>query len=196
MSVARRPVPATVGILTFTSSIETVEATIRSVLDFAEIIVCDGGSTDGTRELAAALGCRVIDQTPEFLDGHGRLINEAGVQEQILAAASFDWVFLLDHDLPPRGRILERVINRLVWTRVGIPELVRTAREVRRIDHRQDDIHLVDEHLPALPDAHVSGIRRRQSKHIGGDAHSQRPERAAYEAELVTNHLRASAAAG
>jgi glycosyltransferase involved in cell wall biosynthesis len=91
-------VPVTVGILTYTSSIQCVEAAIRSALEFDDILLCDGGSTDGTRELASSLGCRIIDQAPEFLDGDGRLINEAGVNEQILAAASHDWVFFLDHD--------------------------------------------------------------------------------------------------
>jgi glycosyltransferase involved in cell wall biosynthesis len=87
-----------VGILTYTSSIATVEATIRSVLDCAEIIVCDGHSTDGTRELAASLGCRVIDQDDRLLDDRGRLVDEAGAHEQMLAAASHGWVLLLDHD--------------------------------------------------------------------------------------------------
>jgi glycosyltransferase involved in cell wall biosynthesis len=97
-TAASPAVQATIAILTYTSSIETVEATIRSALDFDEILVCDGHSTDGTRELAESLGCRVIDQQDEFLDGRGRLVNEAGVNEQMLAAASHDWVFLLDHD--------------------------------------------------------------------------------------------------
>lgn len=98
LTAASGKVPVTVGILTYTSSIECVGETLASALDFAEIIICDGGSTDGTRQLAERYGCRIIDQSAEFIDEKGRLVNEAGVNEQILVAASNDWVFFLDHD--------------------------------------------------------------------------------------------------
>ena len=109
MSHVHQHVPVTVGILTYQSSIATVEATLRSALGFAEIIVCDGGSTDGTRDLALALGCKVIDQSPEFIDSRGRLINEAGVNEQVLESASFDWVFFLDHDELATAELVEEM---------------------------------------------------------------------------------------
>lgn len=105
----------TVGILTYTSSIRCVEAAIRSALEFDEIIVCDGGSTDGTRELAESLGCRIIDQASEFIDDRGRLVNEAGVNEQILDVASNDWVFFLDHDELLTGELVAEI--RLVTDR-------------------------------------------------------------------------------
>ena len=98
MPTATTKVPVTVGILTYNSSIATVEATIKSALDFDEILLCDANSTDGTRELAESFGCRIINQSPEFLDTHGRLINEAGVNDQLLAAAAHEWILFLDHD--------------------------------------------------------------------------------------------------
>ncbi len=88
----------TVGILTYTSSIATVEATLRSVEAFDDVLVCDANSTDGTRELVASRGHRVIDQLPDYLDEHDRLVNEAGVNEQVLRAAKHPWVLFLDHD--------------------------------------------------------------------------------------------------
>ena len=97
-TIDKARIPVTVGILTYNSSIQTVEATIRSVLGCVEILLCDAHSTDGTRELAESLGCRIIDQAPEFVDASGRLIDEAGVNGQILDAAKHDWVFFLDHD--------------------------------------------------------------------------------------------------
>jgi glycosyltransferase involved in cell wall biosynthesis len=103
------PVPVTVGILTYESSAATVSETLKSVNQFAEVLICDGGSTDGTRELAAALGCTVIDQSPEFIDDAGRLINEAGVNEQVLAEASHDWVFFLDHDELATPELVEEI---------------------------------------------------------------------------------------
>ncbi len=102
-------IPVTVGILTYTSSIATVEATLRSALAFDDVLLCDGHSTDGTRELAASLGCRVIDQAPEHLDENNRLINEAGVNEQILASAKHPWVFFLDHDELATPELVEEI---------------------------------------------------------------------------------------
>ncbi len=108
-----------VGILTYDSSIETVEATIRSAVEFDDIIVCDARSTDGTRELAKKFGCRVIDQDAKFNDANGRLINEAGVNRQLLDAARYDWLLLLDHD--------ELLTPELVDEIGGVIESVRTA---------------------------------------------------------------------
>ena len=87
----------TVGILTFNSAATLAEA-IRSAPARSSVIVCDGGSTDGTREIATALGASVIDQDARFKDTNTRLIDIAGVREQILTAAQTDWVFFLDSD--------------------------------------------------------------------------------------------------
>lgn len=91
------PVPATLGILTFNNR-ATLEATLRSASNFAEILVCDGGSTDGTREMAASFGCMLINQDKKYLDSMGRLVNMTGLREQMVAAAENDWVFFLDAD--------------------------------------------------------------------------------------------------
>lgn len=94
MSAAIR---VTVGILTRNSA-DVVGDAIRSIADFDEIIVCDGGSSDRTRALASSLGCTVLDQDPACLDSQGRLTDIAGVREQVLRAATHDWVFFLDSD--------------------------------------------------------------------------------------------------
>lgn len=91
------PLNITVAILTY-NSMETIEETIRSVADFDEVLACDGGSTDGTRDRVVELGCVLIDQGDEYTDDEGHLINMTGVREQMLAAAAHDWVFVLDHD--------------------------------------------------------------------------------------------------
>jgi glycosyltransferase involved in cell wall biosynthesis len=68
---------------------EKIEAAVSSVLWADEIVVVDSGSTDGTAELAAALGARVV-QVP--FKGFGDLRNQA------IAACSGDWIFSLDSD--------------------------------------------------------------------------------------------------
>lgn len=54
-----------------------------------EIVVVDSGSTDGTRELAAAHGARVLERS---FDGYRRQKDFA------VQAASHDWVLCLDAD--------------------------------------------------------------------------------------------------
>lgn len=85
------------GILTFNSA-EVLERALRSVVSFDEVLVCDGGSHDGTREIAQRHGCRVIDQPSSSQDACGRLIDIAACREHVVSAARHDWIFMLDSD--------------------------------------------------------------------------------------------------
>jgi len=66
-----------------------IEAAVASVLWADEVVVIDSHSTDGTAELATALGARVV-QVP--FEGFGALRNRA------IAACRHDWIFSLDAD--------------------------------------------------------------------------------------------------
>lgn len=68
---------------------EKVAATIKSVHWADEVIVVDSHSTDGTAEIAAQLGARVVQVK---FQGFGDLRNQA------LKACSHPWIFSLDAD--------------------------------------------------------------------------------------------------
>ena len=97
MSDTKATIHATVGILTFNSE-KTLERALESVKDFAEILICDGGSTDSTREIAARCGAKVIQQDARFKNADGRLRDFGGVRQQMLESASNDWFLYIDSD--------------------------------------------------------------------------------------------------
>jgi glycosyltransferase involved in cell wall biosynthesis len=68
---------------------EKIKAAVESVLWADEIVVVDSNSTDGTADIAASLGARVV-QVP--FQGFGDLRNRA------VEACRCEWVFSLDAD--------------------------------------------------------------------------------------------------
>ena len=66
-----------------------IKAAVESVLWTDEVVVVDSDSTDGTAEIAASLGARVV-QVP--FHGFGDLRNRA------VEACRCDWIFSLDAD--------------------------------------------------------------------------------------------------
>jgi len=90
-------IPATVTVLTKNNE-KTLERALKSVSEFDEIVVCDGGSTDGTLSIASAHGAIVIKQDQKYLDEHGKIYDFSGVHNQMLDAARHNWIFSLDSD--------------------------------------------------------------------------------------------------
>ncbi len=90
-------ISCTIAVLTFNSG-KTLERALESAKDFAEILVCDGGSTDGTLLIAERYGARVLPQDARFKDREGRIMDFSGVRNQTLSAAKYDWFFYLDSD--------------------------------------------------------------------------------------------------
>jgi glycosyltransferase involved in cell wall biosynthesis len=90
-------IPCTVGILTKNSA-DTLERALESVKDFAEVIICDGGSTDATLEIAQRYNARIVAQNKDLLDDEGRITDFSGVRNQTLAFATNRWFLHLDSD--------------------------------------------------------------------------------------------------
>ena len=92
----KEKIPCSVEILTLNSA-DTLERCLQSVADFGDIMVLDGGSTDGTREIAERFGARVMDQ--EDAQGQNQPITDfAAVRNRGMAAARHDWFMYIDSD--------------------------------------------------------------------------------------------------
>ena len=83
---------------------EKLKAAAQSVLWADEIVVIDSHSTDGTAEIAAALGARVV-QVP-FV-GFGDLRNRA------IEACRSDWIFSLDADERCTAAVRDEILTLL-----------------------------------------------------------------------------------
>lgn len=103
-------IPCTVGILTFNNE-NTLKKALDSVLDFAEIVICDGGSTDGTLALAREYNCKIISQDVVFKYPDNRIADFSGVRNQMLQAASYDWFFYLDSDEYISGELSRELLD-------------------------------------------------------------------------------------
>ena len=89
--------PISVGILTFNNS-KTLARALESVREFDDIIICDGGSTDDTLEIAAKYNARIISQSKEHLNPNNTIADFAKVRNQTLALARHEWFCFIDSD--------------------------------------------------------------------------------------------------
>jgi glycosyltransferase involved in cell wall biosynthesis len=109
-------IPCTVAVLTKNSE-ATLGRALESVRDFAEIIVCDGGSTDRTLEIARNYGAHVIEQDKAFKDASGRIKDFAGVHNQMLWASKYDWHFYLDSDEVLTPELVQEIYSSILLAR-------------------------------------------------------------------------------
>jgi glycosyltransferase involved in cell wall biosynthesis len=90
-------------ILTFNEA-EKIEAAVSSVLWADEVVVVDSFSVDRTREIATALGARVVDVP---FNGFGDLRNRA------IEACRYDWIFSLDADERCTVKVRDEILGLL-----------------------------------------------------------------------------------
>lgn len=69
---------------------------LESVQDFSDIAICDGWSTDDTREVAERYGARVEMQDKKFLREDGSIKDFAGIRNQCTDIACEQWVLNID----------------------------------------------------------------------------------------------------
>ena len=96
---------------------EKLKAAAESVLWADEIVVIDSHSTDGTAEIAAALGARVVQVA---FKGFGDLRNRA------IEACRCDWIFSLDADERCTAAVRDEILGLLAGT--PPPDVYRVPR--------------------------------------------------------------------
>ena len=69
-----------------------LEAVIRSVADFDEVVICDMESTDSTLDIARRMGCRIIT----FERKQYSIVEPA--REYAIHEAQYEWVLVVDSD--------------------------------------------------------------------------------------------------
>ncbi len=90
-------IPCSIGVLTLNCADSLAEC-LESLKDFAEIIVCDGNSTDNTLEIAKQYGAKIIKQYDTDEPNLTCVMDKANVREKNMSARSFDWYFFMDAD--------------------------------------------------------------------------------------------------
>lgn len=101
-TIAAATIPASAVVLTYNSA-ATLQKTVDSVRAFQEILIVDGGSTDATRAIAHATGCRII---PQQQGVSGPIKDFAAVRMRAMMAATYDWVYMIDSDEEATPRLL------------------------------------------------------------------------------------------
>ncbi|MSR67225.1 glycosyltransferase family 2 protein [Candidatus Peribacteria bacterium] len=91
-------IPCTVQVLTHNNA-STIRRNLDSLREFGEVIVQDGYSTDGTREIAREYpNVRLLDQDRRFLGGDGYINDFSSMRNLSIFAAKYDWIFPEDAD--------------------------------------------------------------------------------------------------
>ncbi len=97
-------------ILLTKNSAATLPAYLASMNQVDDIVVLDGGSTDGTLELLKKYPqVRVFPQDPQFLDDKGYIIDFAGIRNSGYALARHRWIVCIDADESADANLLDEV---------------------------------------------------------------------------------------
>lgn len=103
-------IQCSVGILTFNSG-ETLRRALESIKDFDDIVVCDGGSTDATLDIAKKYGARIIVQSPACKNPDGSLKDFACAKNQLIDEAHHPYLLILDSDEAASSELVQEVAH-------------------------------------------------------------------------------------
>lgn len=90
-------IPCSVGILTLNSG-KTLRRCLESLKNVAEIVICDGNSTDDTVSIAREYGAKVVKQYDSDEPNLRCVKDKANVRERNMQTSTYDWYFFMDSD--------------------------------------------------------------------------------------------------
>lgn len=90
-------IPCSVGILTLNSG-KTLRRCLESLKGVAEIVICDGNSTDDTLAIAREYGAKIVKQYDSDEPNLRCVKDKANVRTKNMRAASNGWYFFMDSD--------------------------------------------------------------------------------------------------
>ncbi|HED05059.1 MAG TPA: glycosyltransferase, partial [Ignavibacteria bacterium] len=90
-------IKASVFILTKNNA-DTIDRTLKSVEDFNDIVICDGGSVDNTLEIAKKYNVRINKQPKECKDKQDNLFDYSCARNDCMNKVKYDFIFYLDSD--------------------------------------------------------------------------------------------------
>jgi glycosyltransferase involved in cell wall biosynthesis len=103
-------IKCTVSVLTFNNE-KTLRNCLESVKYFKEIIVCDGGSSDKTLEIAREYDCKIIEQDEKYKYPNNKISDFSGVRNQCIEMASYDWFLYIDSDEILSDELVEEIAD-------------------------------------------------------------------------------------
>lgn len=133
-------IQASVTVLTYDSA-RTIGACLRSVSRFSDILVLDGGSTDGTVDIARAAGARILPQA----DIPGPIKDFTAVRERSFSLATHSWIFVIDADERADTVLVDAIAGAVAVDDQGVAYRVERVpvvegKEIRRSSFSPDRI--------------------------------------------------------
>lgn len=92
------PIPCSVLVMVRNAA-DSIGPCLESVRAFEHVIVLDGFSTDGTREIAAGFpNVEIVDQDPAHADADGKIVDFGAMRNVGLRVATLPWFLYVDAD--------------------------------------------------------------------------------------------------
>ena len=102
-------IPCSAQVLS-SNNAQTIGACLESLRCFAEVIVLDGNSTDGTREIVQKFpNVRLVNQPAHLLNAQGHITHFGDMRNVGVEASTYPWIFQLDSDEIATEALVEEI---------------------------------------------------------------------------------------